>query len=301
VRIRDLFRHGWRPPAGYRHRVWHARRNNEMIAGVVLKTVLRQPWRLVFTSAAQRKHSALTRFLLRRMDQVIATSAAAASYLTVPHRVIHHGVDTRRFQPVADKRAAWAETGLPGTRGVGVFGRVRANKGTDLFVDAMIRLLPRYPDTTAVVTGLIAPEEAAFEARLRQAIAAAGLENRIFILGDQPTDAMPGWFAAISLYVAPQRWEGFGLTPLEAMASGTAVVATRTGAAPLLVGDGETGLLVPPGDSDALTAAIDALLGDPDRLARMADAGLAKAHRDHDIAGEIRAIGEVYAAALAGS
>ena len=267
-----------------------------MIVGVFLKAVLRQPWRLVFTSAAQRRHSALTRFLLRLMDAVIATSKAASGYLTVPHTVIPHGVDTQRFLPVPDKAQAWAATGLPGSRGVGVFGRVRENKGTDLFVAAMIRLLPTYPDVTAIITGLLATEEAAFIARLRGMIDAAGLNERILILGEQPSAAMPDWFAAVSLYVAPQRWEGFGLTPLEAMASGTAVVATRTGAAPLLVADGETGLLVAPGDLDALTQAIDRMLSDPAGCDRMAAAGLAKARRDHDVTGEIRAIGHVYEA-----
>ena len=68
---------------------------------------------------------------------------------------------------------------------------------------------------------------------------------------------MPGWFRRVSLYVAPMRHEGFGLTPLEAMASATAVVATSTGAAPMLVEDGETGVLIPPNDLEALVAAIE--------------------------------------------
>src|SRR5688572_5901817 len=78
----------WRRPRGRPFRIWHARRNNEMIVGIVLKSILRAPLRLVFTSAAQRGHTAFTRFLLRRMDAVIATSTASASYLKVPCTVI---------------------------------------------------------------------------------------------------------------------------------------------------------------------------------------------------------------------
>src|SRR5262245_40904406 len=59
-------------------RIWHARRNNEMIVGLVLKW-LGWPMRLIFTSAGQRHHSWITRFLIARMDAVIATSAASAS------------------------------------------------------------------------------------------------------------------------------------------------------------------------------------------------------------------------------
>ena len=62
IRIRDLF------TMPRRRRVWHARRNTEMLAGLALKHILRQPLRLMFTSAAQRHHSAYTRWLIRRMD-----------------------------------------------------------------------------------------------------------------------------------------------------------------------------------------------------------------------------------------
>src|SRR3954469_21974457 len=60
--------------------IWHARRNDEMIIGVLLKA-LGWPLRLVFTSAAQRHHSAITRWLIRQMDAIIATSDISASYL----------------------------------------------------------------------------------------------------------------------------------------------------------------------------------------------------------------------------
>src|ERR1700759_4473147 len=73
--------------------IWHARRNDEMIAGVVLR-VLGWPLKLVFTSAAQRHHTWLTRWLIRRMDAVIATSAISASFLKRDSTVVMHGVDT---------------------------------------------------------------------------------------------------------------------------------------------------------------------------------------------------------------
>jgi len=91
----------WRRPAPL---IWHARRNNEMIVGVVLQS-LGWPLKLVFTSAAQRHHSWLTRWLIRRMDAIIATSELSASYLKREATVIPHGVDTtatrrRRIAPL---------------------------------------------------------------------------------------------------------------------------------------------------------------------------------------------------------
>ena len=72
---------------GRRPRIWHARRNNEMIVGMLLKA-LGWPLILIFTSAAQRQHTWISRWLMARMDGLIATSDAAASYLSIPAQVI---------------------------------------------------------------------------------------------------------------------------------------------------------------------------------------------------------------------
>ena len=82
--------------------IWHARRNDEMIFGVLLKA-FGWPLKLVFTSAAQRHHSWLTRWLIRRMDAIIATSDISASYLKREATVIPHGVDTDRYAPPPDR------------------------------------------------------------------------------------------------------------------------------------------------------------------------------------------------------
>ena len=252
---------GWRRPKNRRFRIWHARRNTEMIGGIVLRDILRMPLRLVFTSAAQRHHKPFTRFLINRMDGVIATSARSGSYLEVPHRVVMHGIALDRFQPPQDRAAQAEALGFSGRRLIGCFGRVRHQKGTDLFVDAMIELLPGAPDWTAVITGRVTAENRAFEADLRQRINAAGLQDRILFLGE--VDDIRPWYRAVSLYVAPSRNEGFGLTPLEAMASGAPVVASDAGAYAEMIVPGATGAVVAAGDGPALTAAIARYLADP--------------------------------------
>src|ERR1700761_8570717 len=156
--------------------IWHARRNNEMIVGVLLRWV-GWPIKLVFTSAGQRHHTWITRWLIRRMDAIIATSDISASFLKRAATVIPHGVDTDRYVPPADRAAAFAESGLPGRYAIGCFGRVRAQKGSDVFVDAMCQLLPRYPDFTAVIVGAVVPEQQGFANKLRKRIEAAGLQS----------------------------------------------------------------------------------------------------------------------------
>jgi len=245
-------------------RVWHARRNIEMAVGVVLKA-LGWPLKLVFTSAAQRRHKALTRWLIARMDAVIATSERSNAYLQRPAIVIHHGIDTGRYKPPADRAVAWREAGLPGRFGIGCFGRVRKQKGTDVFVTAMCRLLPRYPDFTAVVIGEVTPDQRSFNAMLQSEVKTAGLSDRILFLGYQPIDDLPVWYRRISIYAFTSRNEGFGLTLLEAMASGAGLVASRAGAAEVVVEDGVTGLLVSPGDVDATIKALEEFMHDPER------------------------------------
>lgn len=253
------------PTLGRRRRVWHARRNNEMLAGIALKYLLRKDLKLMFTSAAQRDHKPLTKWMIRRMDKVVATSAKSASFLEVPAQVIHHGIDVDRFAPVADKATLRAELGLPQDKVlVGCFGRIRPQKGNDLFTDMMLRLLPDRPDAVAVMMGGVTDQFREFHKGLVEKVAAAGLQDRFLFLPEDPHWDVSRWFKALDLYIAPQRWEGFGLTPLEAMACGSPVVATRVGAFEELVQDGQTGTLVNVEDLEAMTAATARLLDDAD-------------------------------------
>src|SRR5258708_5057029 len=273
--------------------IWHARRNDEMIIGVMLRT-LGWPLKLVFTSAAQRHHSWLTRWLINRMDAIIATSEFSASYLKREATVIPHGVDTDRYAPPADRAAAFAEAGLPGRYAIGCFGRVRAQKGSDVFVDAMCRLLPRYPDFSAVMVGAIATGQLAFASDLRKRIDTAGLQSRIVIAGELPIEDVQRWYQRLTIYAFTSRNEGFGLTLIEAMSVGAALVASRAGAAELVVEDGVTGVLTPPGDVDALVAALEPLMRDPAAAAQMGERARARVLEKFSLDAEAARIAEVY-------
>ncbi len=289
MRISDLARLWLRR----RPLIWHARRNNEMIAGVLLRT-LGWPLKLVFTSAAQRHHTWITRWLIRRMDAIIATSELSASFLKRDATVIPHGVDTDRYAPPPDRAAAFAEAGLPGRYAIGCFGRVRAQKGTDVFVEAMCRLLPRFPDFTAVIVGAVAVEQSAFANDLKKRIEAAGLQSRIVITGELPIADVQRWYQRLTIYAFTSRNEGFGLTLIEAMAVEAALVASRAGAAELVVENGVNGVLTPPGDVDALVAAIEPLMRDPAKAAAMGARGRARVVEKFSLDAEANRIAEVY-------
>jgi mannosyltransferase len=273
--------------------IWHARRNNEMIAGVLLRS-LGWPLKLVFTSAAQRHHSWITRWLIRRMDAIIATSDVSASFLKVRATVIPHGVDTDIYAPPSNRAAAFAEAGLPGSSAIGCFGRVRAQKGSDVFVDAMCRLLPRYPDFSAIMVGAITPEQMVFANDLKKRIEAAGLQSRIVITGELTIEEVQRWYQRLTIYAFTSRNEGFGLTLIEAMSAGAALVASRAGAAELVVEDSVTGVLTPPGDVDALVSALEPLMRDPVAAAAMGERGRARVLEKFSLDAEAKRIAEVY-------
>jgi mannosyltransferase len=273
--------------------IWHARRNNEMIAGVLLRA-LGWPLKLVFTSAAQRHHTWITRWLIRQMDAIIATSDISASYLKRDATVITHGVDIDVYVPPTDRGAAFAESGLPGAYAIGCFGRVRAQKGSDVFVAAMCRLLPRYPDFSAVLVGAVTPEQMPFASELRKQIAAAGLESRIVITGELEIAEVQRWYQRLTIYAFTSRNEGFGLTLIEAMAAGAALVAARAGAATLVVEEGVTGVLVPPGDVDALVAALEPLMQDSAAARAMGARGRRRVVEKFSLEAEADKIAAVY-------
>jgi mannosyltransferase len=284
----------WRRPTPI---VWHARRNNEMIAGVLLRA-LGWPFKLVFTSAAQRHHSWITRWLIRRMDAIIATSDISASFLKRGATVILHGVDTDRYAPPGDRAEAFAETGLPGRYAIGCFGRVRAQKGTDVFVEAMCRLLPHYPDFAAVLVGAIVPEQQGFANALKKLIEAAGLNSRVLITGEVGIEDVPRWYQRLTIYAFTSRNEGFGLTLIEAMSAANALVASRAGAAEVVVEDGVTGVLTPPGDVEALVAALEPLMRDPASANAMGERARARVLEKFSLDAEANAISAVYRALI---
>jgi mannosyltransferase len=275
--------------------IWHARRNNEMIVGVLLRA-FGWPLKLVFTSAAQRHHTWITRWLIARMDAIIATSDLSASYLKRTAIVIPHGVDTETYAPPSDRAAAFAESGLPGRYAIGCFGRVRAQKGSDVFVAAMCRLLPRYPDFTAVMVGAITADQIGFANGLKRQIEAAGLQSRIVISGELEIEEVQRWYRRLTIYAFTSRNEGFGLTLIEAMSVGAALVASRAGAAELVVEDGVNGVLTPPGDVDALVAALEPLMRDPAAAAAMGARARQRVLEQFSLDAEADRIAEVYRA-----
>ena len=144
-------------------------------------------------------------------------------------------------------------------------GRLAPQKGVDVLV-AATRLLQN-PNAQILLVG-DGPERPALVREIRQ----LGVEDRVHLLGFVPHDRVPAVLAHADLLVLPSLYEELGTVLLEAMWTGLPVVASRTGGIPDVIDDGVNGLLVPPGDPEALAGAINRVLSSADMARRLGKA-----------------------------
>ena len=240
----------------------------------------------------------LSRWKYRRVDRFLCASDAIRRMLIedgVPAgrvAVVHEGVDVDRIAglPALDPHR---ELGLPA--GAPVVGNIAAlvpHKGQQHLLDAAARVVAEVPEARFVIVGA-----GELEGALVAQVARLGLGGHVFLTGFR-TDAL-SLLKAFDLFVMSSVTEGLGTSVLDAMACGRAVVATRAGGIPESVVDGETGLLVPTRDPDALASAVVRLLRDANLRRALGRAGRARARARFSAA---RMVAETIAAydALAG-
>lgn len=165
-------------------------------------------------------------------------------------------------------------------------GRFDLVKGGDTIIDAFAQVARTHPQARLRFVG---PDRGLTDDRgrtwtlpeyLAERAPEAMAAGRVECLGHQPNSSLPALRRRAAVIVAPSRYETFGLTVLEAAAMGVPLVATRVGGIPEIIEDGRTGLLVPPGDPQALALAIGRLLDDPDLAARFGQRAGEVAARD---------------------
>jgi glycosyltransferase involved in cell wall biosynthesis len=212
------------------------------------------------------------RALARGSDRVVTITEALRTFTVervgVPAakvETIHYGLD--------DLPSAWGANppdAVPrDARVLLAVARLVEQKG----VDVAVRALPSLPEDSVLVVLGEGPERAPLE----RLAAELGVGGRVFLLGRAPD--VSAWLRRAAVLVHPVRWEGFGLAVLEAMLAGLPVVAARVSSLPELVVDGQTGILVAPGDPVALAAAVAQALGRP----QLGAAGRERARREFSV------------------
>jgi glycosyltransferase involved in cell wall biosynthesis len=222
-------------------------------------------------------------------------------------RVVPLGVDTDTFSPVrrprpgapagAEDEAEAAGAGRSPGRIVAVASADKPLKGVAHLLDALAKVRVEHPEVELQLVSKV--ERGGVTDRRLDAL---GLRDCVTVHSDLDAADIADLLRSAEIMCVPSLYEGFSLPTVEALASGTAVVASRAGAIPEVVGDGEGGdpcaVLVEPGDAEELAAAISALLDDPDRRAALGAAGRARALERYSWTSVAKATAAVYDEAI---
>jgi starch synthase len=190
-------------------------------------------------------------------------------------RVIRNGIDTDEYRP--DPGTDVLERyGVDRTRPYVIFvGRITRQKGVPVLLRAASGLVPE-AQLVLLAGAADTPEQLAEVTELVDGLRAT--RSGVFWIPEMlPKPEVIQLLTHATVFAIPSVYEPLGIVNLEAMACGTAVVGSRTGGIPEVVADGETGLLVPPGEPAALADALNVLLRDPGRARAMGEAGRKRA------------------------
>jgi len=254
------------------------------------KVVVSKHYRYSMLSSALPR--LLDRFVTNRADAVVAVSRSVEDDLILhglaawKARVIHNGIDLSSFDRRCAEGPASTSYGNPGPL-VGCIGSLHSLKGQEYLLKAMRDILRSFPAARLLIAG-----EGAERPRLQQLVETLGIGDAVMMPGFEPK--IPAMLRRLDLCVHPAVDEAFGIVLLEAMAARKAVVATNVGGVGEIVADGETGLLVPPCDPDAIARAVCTLLGDPTRRERMGNAGRNRVEREFTVQRTVRSYERLY-------
>jgi glycosyltransferase involved in cell wall biosynthesis len=213
-------------------------------------------------------------------DRIITVSEASKrdilQYFNVPPEkieVIYNGIDERFWIPPSEEEIERARQRYQLTDPFILYaGNIRPHKNLERLIDAVHQLCQGGLDQLKV---LIIGDEISRYATLRRAVHRHKLHKQVRFLGFVPDHTLAALYRLASVFVFPSLYEGFGLPPLEAMASGTPVVTSNVSSLPEVVGD--AALLVDPYDSEAIAGAIRMVLSDETLRADLRSRGLARA------------------------
>ncbi|MEA3278647.1 MAG: glycosyltransferase [Pseudomonadota bacterium] len=219
----------------------------------------------------------------RLHERVIAISEGIGNVLLaegLPRdklRVVRSAVQWERFEGPCERERVCAELGVPPrARLIGVVAQLIGRKGHRFLIEAMRDLASELPDLVVLFFGK-GPEEQ----DLRQRIAAAGLQDRVRLAGFRRD--LPDILPCLDLLVHPATMEGLGVSLLQAACASVPIVASDAGGIPEAVRDGINGLLVPPGNVEALAEAMRSLLLDRELARRMGLAGKELMQREFSV------------------
>ncbi|RMG69965.1 MAG: glycosyltransferase family 1 protein [Chloroflexi bacterium] len=220
-------------------------------------------------------------------DRIIAATQAEQAQLLWLYRtdrrkivVIPPGVDLKRFHPLP-KDQAKRQIGVDENNHLLLFvGRIEPLKAVDTILEAVALIHQYHPNLCVGIIGGNPKNPADAELnRLQMLAQSLCIDGIVNFLGAKDHNLLPLYYAAASIVIVPSDYESFGMVALEAMASGTPVIASEVGGLAFLVRDEETGFLVPARDPSALANGIRTILTQPEKRKELGENAVALAHQ----------------------
>ena len=235
---------------------------------------------------------ACERMAARFTDAIVAVSKDTADFAldagighAPQYEVIYNGIDVGHFRDFA--RGGELPEELNQKRLVGAIGSLTGEKGIDVLLQALPRLLEQFPDLHLCILG-----DGPLRAYLEEMAVELAVQGRVYFTGN--LDDVRPWLAAFEILLLPSRREGLPTVVLEAMAMGRPVVASAVGGVSEALIDGRTGALVIPESPDALALAIGELLQDAPRRHEWGRAGQERVEREFGLDEMIRKLEQRY-------
>ena len=246
---------------------------------------LNERFRRLKSAAINRGSDRIVAVSNRLREDILSQTALRPDKL----QVIFNGIDTQAFQsgsaaPLRERFGWQADTII-----VGCLGNVRPAKGYDILLEAVVRAKQSGSNLRFVIAG---QGRADLDEQLGRVMDEHGLHEHVKFLGF--IDDAAGFLAGLDVFLLPSTSEGFSIATIQAMSAGLPVVVTRSGGPEEIVTHRETGIMIEPGDADAIWQALSTLQQEPDLCRSLAEQGKRYAETTFGIEAMIGAYSALY-------
>lgn len=245
-----------------------------------------------------------TRFWARFLDRIVCISDAVKNNLMnygFPENQlirIYNGLDPAKFIVKKSREETLKELGIqPGCQVLGIVGNIKSWKGQETVIKSMVSVKKSFPDVKCLIIGSVSPDSMNYYEKLKNIVKHEELGDVVLFTGSR--NDIPDLINCLSVLIhASILPEPFGRVLLEGMALEKPVITTSIGAGPEIIKDGETGLIVSPGDALSLADAVIKLMSDPNKAVAMGKSGRKRLTEHFTVLENVRQTEQMYSRIL---
>ena len=227
--------------------------------GLPLRSILLEPFAFSWNQGADLEESRMAGLA----DLVLVMNEEMRKFATGHWGIRSEAIKILPNPYIPNTNRTYSETVNNKTKTIGFIGRLEPRKGVVELAQALSQVLPQFPDWNVKIAGASATScLSSSDAGKKAQNILAPFGSRIEFQGRVNPEKVEDWLQGIDVCVFPSIWETFSYVALEALQAGKAIIGTATGAVPEILDHGQAGIIVPPGDVNALAKALSKLMAD---------------------------------------